>query len=87
MYELMWSKQAIKDWKRLDRSKYVEKAKVLLGIIEKNPYQDPPLLRAMQGSLKGTYSRKISGKHRMMYEVSEQKKEVYLIGMWTHYHE
>jgi len=87
MYKLTWSKQAIKGWKRLERSEYAEKARELLCIIEKDPYKEPPRVKTLSGNLKGIYSRRITQQHRLTYEVVDDIKVIRIIGMWTHYHE
>ena len=33
----------------------------------------------------GLYSRRINRQHRIVYEVLEDKNEIHIIRMWTHY--
>lgn len=37
------------------------------------------------GDLQGAYSRRISIKHRLVYEVFEEEQTVKIISLWTHY--
>ena len=39
----------------------------------------------MRGDLIGAYSRRITIKHRLIYQVLEDEKTVKIIRMWTHY--
>ena len=33
----------------------------------------------------GCFSRRISLQHRLVYEIDEENKEVFILRMWTHY--
>ena len=57
----------------------------LIEIIKKNPYQSPPSYEVLVGDMKGYFSRRINKQHRLVYEVVEEKKEIRIISMWTHY--
>lgn len=62
------------------------KAKALIDLtIRENPYQTPPPYEKLKGDLQGTYLRRINIKHRLVYEVIEDKKAVKIISIWTHY--
>ena len=45
----------------------------------------PPSYEELAGDLKGYYSRRINRQHRIIYRVSEEEKEIYIIRMWTIY--
>lgn len=85
MYELAYSKQALKDAKHLKKSNLKSKAKELLAIIENNPHTSPPTFEKLSGNLRGYYSRRLNKQHRIVYEVYEELKIVRIIRMWTHY--
>ena len=57
----------------------------LIEIIKKNPYQTPPSYEVLAGDMKGYFLRRINKQHRLVYEVVEEKKEIRIISMWTHY--
>ena len=59
-YKLVYTKQAIKDAKKLNQSGLKEKAKTLLEIIKNNPYQTPPRYEKLIGDLQKAYSRRIN---------------------------
>ena len=42
MYKIVFTKQALKDLDNLKKSGLSPKAKVLVDVIKKNPYQNPP---------------------------------------------
>ena len=65
MYEVYYSKTAIKQTKHLKAAKLDKKCKELIGIIEQNPYQIPPPYEKLIGDLYGNYSRRINGQHRL----------------------
>ncbi len=84
-WELAYTKQAQKDAKKLASSGLKSKAKLLLGIIQKDPYQNPPPYEKLIGDLSGAYSRRINIQHRLVYQVYEKEHIVKVIRLWTHY--
>ena len=84
-WQLVYTKQAQKDAKKLASSGLKDKAKALLQIIESNPYQNPPSYEKLVGDLAGAYSRRINIKHRLVYQVLEDQNIVKVLRMWTHY--
>jgi Txe/YoeB family toxin of toxin-antitoxin system len=84
-YKLVYTKQAIKDSKKLSQSGLQNKAKALLQILENDPYQTPPRYEKLFGDLQKAYSRRINIQHRLVYEILEDIKTVKIIRMWTHY--
>lgn len=85
MWEIYYTKQAIKDSKRIAESGLKEKVKHLISIIEDNPFQNPPPYEKLVGDLSGAYSRRINIQHRLVYQVLLSDKIVKIIRMWTHY--
>lgn len=84
-YKIFFSKQAEKDKKLLKQAGLEEKAKEILDIMLINPYQTPPTYEKLKGNLTGCCSRRISYQHRLVYEINEEKKEIFILRMWTHY--
>jgi Txe/YoeB family toxin of toxin-antitoxin system len=85
MYSLVYSKQSTKDIPKLKSAKLDSQTKILLGIIQQNPFQNPPPYEKLKGNLNGAYSRRINRKHRLVYEIFENEKVVRVVSMWTHY--
>ena len=85
-YEIITSKKADKDLLILRSEKVLYKRVFdLFKIIEKNPYQNPPSYEKLSGDLKDKYSRRLNDKHRMVYEINEKTKEVYVLSLRSHY--
>ena len=84
-WQLVYTKQAQKDAKKLSSSGLKDKAKNLLDIVSLNPYQNPPPYEKLVGDLSGAYSRRINIQHRLVYQVIEDQKTVKVLRMWTHY--
>ena len=84
-YRLVYTKEALKDAKKLSGSGLKEKAIELLDLLKNNPYQTPPPYEKLTGDLTGAYSRRINIQHRLVYQVLEEEKTVKIIRMWTHY--
>ena len=84
-YKIIFSKLADKDKKLLKQAGLEAKAKELLDLISINPYQTPPTYEKLKGNLTGCCSRRISDQHRLVYVIDENKKEIFVLRMWTHY--
>ena len=84
-WQLVYTKQAQKDARKLASSGLKDNAKVLLQIVEANPYQNPPSYEKLVGDLAGAYSRRINIQHRLVYQVLEEQNIVKVLRMWTHY--
>ena len=85
MFEVVFSKQAVKDSKSLKKSNLRSKAKEILSLLEEDPFVSPPLFEKLTGNLSGYYSRRLNQQHRIVYEVHKKKKIVRVIRLWTHY--
>jgi len=84
-YKVVYSKQALKDAKKLSAASLDKKAKELIELIRENPFQKPPPYEKLVGNLYGSFSRRINIKHRIVYEVLEDEKLIRISRMWTHY--
>ncbi len=84
-WQLVYTKQAQKDAKKLASSDLRDKAQELLDIIQVDPFQNPPPYEKLVGDLAGAYSRRINIQHRLVYEVIESESTVKILRMWTHY--
>ena len=85
MYQLVFTKQTIKDSEKIKKSNLKKNVEHLLAILAKDPYKKPPSYEKLVGGLHGAYSRRINIKHRLVYQVYEKEKTVKIIRMWSHY--
>ena len=84
-YQLVFTKQALKDAKKLASFGLRPKAETLLTILQIDPLQTPPPYEKLIGDLTGAYSRRINIQHRLVYQVYESERAVKVIRLWTHY--
>lgn len=84
-WKLVFTKQALKEVKKVRDSGLKPKVSILLAILESDPFQSPPPYEKLVGDLRGAYSRRINIKHRLVYQVIEERRIVKVIRMWTHY--
>ena len=84
-WDVVYTKQAQKDAKKLASSGLKTKAKHLLQVIEENPFQNPPPFERLVGDLSGAISRRINIQHRLVYQAYEEQKVIKVLRMWTHY--
>ncbi|MFA5692137.1 MAG: Txe/YoeB family addiction module toxin [Acholeplasmataceae bacterium] len=84
MYEIVFSKRAIKDIKYLKQHpSLLKKAKNLVEIIKEDPFKTPPTFEKLVGDLEGLYSRRINIRHKLIYKI--EKNVIYIVRLWTHY--
>jgi len=84
-WQLVFTKQAQKDAKKLSAAGLRPKTERLLNILRKNPFTKSPPFEKLVGDLTGAYSRRINIQHRIVYQVIKESKTVEIIRMWTHY--
>jgi toxin YoeB len=84
-WTLVYSKQALKDAKKLKAAGLQSKAQGLLEVVRNDPFQKPPPFEKLVGDLAGAYSRRLNIHHRMVYEAFEEENVVRVLRMWTHY--
>jgi Txe/YoeB family toxin of toxin-antitoxin system len=84
-WQVVFTKQAQKDAKRISAAGLRRKAEELLAVLAANPYQSPPRYEKLVGDLSGAYSRRIDIRHRLVYQILDDLKAVKVLRMWTHY--
>lgn len=84
-WNLVYTKQAQKDAKKLASSGLREKAERLISVVQTDPFANPPPYEKLVGDLSGAYSRRINIQHRLVYEVIEASKTIKVLRLWTHY--
>ena len=84
-WNLVYSKYAIKDAKKLSSAGLKDKVKGLLDILVVNPLQNPPPYEKLVGDLTGANSRRINIQHHLVYEIFRKEKSVHIIRMWAYF--
>jgi Txe/YoeB family toxin of toxin-antitoxin system len=84
-WQLVYTKQARRDAKKLSASGLKVKAEILLQILQRDPFQNPPPFEKLVGDLAGAYSRRINVQHRLVYQVLPRSRTVKVIRLWTQY--
>ncbi|WP_426718262.1 Txe/YoeB family addiction module toxin [Corynebacterium auriscanis] len=84
-WQLVFSKAAQKDARKLRDSGLKPKTQKLLAIVQDDPFTSPPRFEKLVGDLSGCYSRRISIQHRLVYEVDPEREIVHVLRMWTHH--
>jgi Txe/YoeB family toxin of toxin-antitoxin system len=85
VHEIVLSRQAVKDSKKITRAGLKPNVMRILEILKENPFKSPPFYEKLVGNLKGFYSRRINIQHRLVYEVFADKNVVRILRMWSHY--
>lgn len=84
-WQVVYSKHAQKDAKKLAAAGLKNKALELLAVLSADPFRNPPPFERLVGDLAGAYSRRINIQHRLVYEVFLMERVVRMLRMWTHY--
>lgn len=84
-WQIVYTAQARKDAKKVAVAGLRPKVERLLGILRGNPYQSPPPYEKLVGDLASACSRRITLRHRLVYQAIDEAKTVKVIRMWTHY--
>ena len=84
-WQVVYSRHAQKDARKLASAGLKQKAQELLAILAADPFQNPPSYEKLVGDLAGAYSRRINIQHRLVYEFFIQEKTVRVLRMWSHY--
>jgi toxin YoeB len=84
-WQIVYTKQAQGDAKKLSAAGLREKASDIIQILSENPFQAIPPYEKLIGDLSGAHSRRINIQHRIVYQVMDKERIVKIIRMWTHY--
>jgi len=84
-WELLYTKQAQKDAKKVAAAGLKEKAQQLLDVLKIDPFQNPSPFEKLVGDLTGSYSRRINIQRRLVYQVFVSDHQVKILRMWSHY--
>lgn len=84
-WQLLFSKQSLKDARNLKRAGLWKNVEKLLDVLRQNPFQNPPAYEKLVGDFEGAYSHHINIQHRLLYQVNKDAGIVRILRMWTHY--
>lgn len=84
-WQLVYTKQARKDAKRLKAAGLKPQAQELLTLIAEDPWLTPPPYHRLIGDLAGALSRRISYQHRLVYQVDPEAGIIKVIRLWSRY--
>ena len=84
-WSIVYTKQAVKDSKKIESSNLKPKVVKLIALLKNDPYTNTLPIENLIGDLSGAYSRRINIHHRLVYQVLDDIKTVKIIRMWTHY--
>jgi toxin YoeB len=82
-YTLIYDKRAVADKDKLTAAKLIDKAQQLCNDLAINPI--PPNSKRLYRDLVGKRSIRINLRHRLVYEILEDKKIIKIFRMWGHY--
>lgn len=86
MYKVTFTEQADEDLARLKRSEpqaYKKAQRLLLELID-HPREGTGKVKELKYGLKGLWSRRITDKHRLFYEIQDEVISVVVVQAWGH---
>lgn len=84
-WQLVFTKHAAKDAKKITSVEMRSKIEKLLKILAINPYKTIPPSKKLIGDLLGAYSIRINIQHSLVYQILDDIRTVKIIRMWSHY--
>lgn len=87
VYDIVYSPEALKGMQKLRRNepKAYEKLQKLIGELEEHPKTGTGKPHQLKGDRAGQWSRYITQKHRLVYEIFEERILVYVLSAIDHY--
>ena len=87
-YQIQYEEQFIDDvqaHKKTGQKSILTKINSLVDELRQHPTTGTGSPESLKGNRKGRWSRRITGKHRLIYEINEDVITVILITAWGHY--
>lgn len=87
-YEIELTEDALEGIKQLKKAgdlQALKKLKKLLIELEEHPTTGTGQIEPLKGDKSGLWSRRITGKHRLIYSVNETEVKVLVISTYGHY--
>ena len=79
------AKEDMRFWHKVGDESVIEKIKKLLIELSEHPKTGTGRPERLKGNLAGCWSRRISGKHRMVYEIDDGTVTVVVLYLRGHY--
>lgn len=86
-WEVALKKTARRDAIKIRQEGLSGKVDAMLDQLERDPFYLPPPFEKLIGDLKGLFSRRITVKHRLVYEIVPDNRQVIVYRMFSHYGE
>jgi toxin YoeB len=85
--KIIFTPQAMEHWQywKKNNPAVAKRIKKLLSDISEHPFYGMGKPEALKYELSGKWSRRINARHRIIYSVSENLIEVYVLSMRYHY--
>ncbi len=84
-WEIVFSRQAVKDSRKILEAGLKPKVEAILEVLRTDPFSPSHSFEKLIGKLDRYYSRRINIQHRIVYQVLKEIKTVKVVRMWAHY--
>ncbi|WEV40372.1 Txe/YoeB family addiction module toxin [Lactobacillus sp. ESL0681] len=84
-WQIKITPSAKKDLKKLLKSNLRERFIEIERTLKTNPYSPIQSFEKLEPSGRDYYSRRLNGKHRVVYKINKEDKTVEILSCWSHY--
>lgn len=84
-YKIIFTKDAVDDIKKIKASGLFKKLNSYLDKMEIDPFSPFAHFKKLSGDLSGSFSRRLTIKHRLVFSIDEKNKTVKILSAWGHY--
>lgn len=84
-YRIVIKNSAKLDLKKLMQSNLKTQFESIINTLKEDPYAPTQSFKKLIPKHLGRYSRRVNVKHRVVYTIDEELKQVNIYSVWTHY--
>ncbi|MDR3626339.1 MAG: Txe/YoeB family addiction module toxin [Ignavibacteriaceae bacterium] len=84
-WKVVFTKESADDIPYVKAAKLENKLKEIVDTLRDDPFQESQHFEQLKGDLKGSCSRRLNHKHRVVYQILKNQKTVKIVSVWTHY--
>jgi len=81
-WDLVFTPRAVEDARRIAAAGLKPRVYELFTVLRSGPLQEHVPFEALVGELEGVYSRRITARHRLVYQVMPYGRVVKILRMW-----
>lgn len=85
MYRIKLKNSVKSDLRKINQSNLKKQFEEIFDTLKNDPYEHSQSVEKLMPKNSNIYSRRLNSQHRVVYEVDEKTKTVYIASAWSHY--